>query len=134
MKNNDEMVFALDEFQQRYLEDLETKEWLERVIRKAGEEQFPLLKANIKGKDLNPILDDVVRDAREYGFEDDDRLLVRYGIYAVNNGVTPMDNPELAREIRKSETVALGIEDQIALADWAARNYEMFGMEVEWGE
>lgn len=54
------MVFALDEFQQRYLEDLETKEWLERVIRKAGEEQFPLLKANIKGKDLNPILDDVV--------------------------------------------------------------------------
>lgn len=134
MKNNDEMVFALDEFQQRYLEDLETKEWLERVIRKAGEEQFPLLKTNIKGKDLNPILDDVVRDARKYGFEDDDRLLVRYGIYAVNNGVTPMDNPELAREIRKSETVALGIEDQIALADWAARNYEMFGMEVEWGE
>ena len=56
MKNNDEMVFALDEFQQRYLEDLETKEWLERVIRKAGEEQFPLLKANIKGKDLNTVL------------------------------------------------------------------------------
>ena len=104
------------------------------LLERLGKSSFPFLKANIKGKDLNPILDDVVRDARKYGFEDDDRLLVRYGIYAVNNGVTPMDNPELAREIRKSETVALGIEDQIALADWAARNYEMFGMEVEWGE
>ena len=126
------MIFELDEFQQYHLDDWETKDWLEKIIRRLSEKQFPLLHANIDGKDLDPILDRVIADARKYGFENDDMILVRYGVYAVNNGVTPMDNPELAQEIRKSETVPLGIEDQVALADWAARNYELFGMEVEW--
>lgn len=132
MKKNDKMIFELDEFQQYHLDDWETKDWLEKIIRRLSEKQFPLLHANIDGKDLDPILDRVIADARKYGFENDDMILVRYGVYAVNNGVTPMDNPELAQEIRKSETVPLGIEDQVALADWAARNYELFGMEVEW--
>ena len=132
MKKNDKMIFELDEFQQYPLDDWETKDWLEKIIRRLSEKQFPLLHANIDGKDLDPILDRVIADARKYGFENDDMILVRYGVYAVNNGVTPMDNPELAQEIRKSETVPLGIEDQVALADWAARNYELFGMEVEW--
>ena len=126
------MIFELDEFQQHHLDDWETKDWLEKIIRRLSEKQFPLLHANIDGKDLDPILDRVIADARKYGFENDDMILVRYGVYAVNNGVTPMDNPELAQEIHKSETVPLGIEDQVALADWAARNYELFGMEVEW--
>ena len=132
MKKNDEMIFELDEFQQYHLDDWETKDWLEKIIRRLSEKQFPLLHANIDGKDLDPILDREIADARKYGFENDDMILVRYGVYAVNNGVTPMDNPELEQEIRKSETVPLGIEDQVALADWAARNYELFGMEVEW--
>ena len=132
MKKNDEMIFELDEFQQYHLDDWETKDWLEKIIRRLSEKQFPLLHANIDGKDLDPILDRVIADARKYGFENDDMILVRYGVYAVNNGVTPMDNPELEQEIRKSETVPLGIEDQVVLADWAARNYELFGMEVEW--
>ena len=132
MKKNDEMIFELDEFQQYHLDDWETKDWLEKIIRRLSEKQFPLLHANIDGKDLDPILDRVIADARKYGFKNDDMILVRYGVYAVNNGVTPMDNPEMEQEIRKSETVPLGIEDQVALADWAARNYELFGMEVEW--
>ena len=132
MKKNDEMMFELDEFQQYHLDDWETKDWLEKIIRRLSEKQFPLLHANIDGKDLDPILDRVIADARKYGFENDDMILVRYGVYAVNNGVTPMDNPELEQEIRKSETVPLGNEDQVAVADWAARNYELVGMEVEW--
>lgn len=126
--------FEIDEYQQRYLDDLETKDWLEKVIRALAEKQFPILKKNIQDKDLLPILEEVVQDARKYGFEDDSEILVRYGIYAANNNITPMNNPALAEAIRQSETVVLGIKDQIALADWAARNEELFGMEVQWEE
>lgn len=130
---NSEM-FELDEFQERYLDDLETQEWLDKVIRKLADQYFPGLKQNIQNKDLSDILKKVVEDARQYNFEDDSEILVRYAIHAVNSGVTPMDNPPLAEAIRKSETVFLGIRDQIALSDWAARNEQLFGMEVKWGQ
>ena len=41
-----------------------------------------------------------------------------------------MNTPVLAAAIRKSETVVLGIMDQIALADWVVRAHDLFGVEL----
>lgn len=126
-------MLELDDCQYRYMEDLETKDWLKSVLNTLGEKRFPKLKENVdklSKADLDRILGEVLKDAEEYEFIDDDELLVRYTMWSVNHQQTPMNTPEVAEAIRKSETVLLGIMDQIAIADWTARAYELFGVEV----
>ena len=126
-------MLDLDDCQYRYMEDLETKDWLKSVLNTLGEKYFPKLKENfnrLDTKELDRILSDVLTDAEKYDFIDDDELLVRYTMYSVNHKQTPMNTPELATAIKKSETVLLGIQDQIALADWSVRAHYLFGVEL----
>lgn len=126
-------MLELDDCQYRYMEDLETKDWLKSVLNTLGEKRFPKLKENVdrlSKADLDCILGEVLKDTEKYEFIDDDELLVRYTMWSVNHQQTPMNTPEVAEAIRKSETVLLGIMDQIAIADWSARAYELFGVEV----
>ncbi len=127
-------MLDLDDCQYRYMEDLETKDWLKSVLNTLGEKRFPGLKENLDNlpkADLDRILDEILEDAEQYEFIDDDELLVRYGIWSVNHQQTPMNTPVLAAAIRKSETVVLGIMDQIALADWTVRARELFGVQIK---
>lgn len=126
-------MLDLNDCQYRYMDDLETKDWLKSVLNTLGEKRFPKLKENLdklSQADLDRILDDVLKDAEQYEFINDDELLVRYSIWSANHQQTPMNTPELAEAIQKSETVLLGIMDQIAIADWSARAYELFGVTV----
>ncbi len=127
-------MLDLDDCQYRYMENLETKDWLKSVLNTLGEKRFPGLKEsldNLPKADLDRILDDVLKDAEQHEFIDDDELLVRYTIWSVNHQQTPMNTPELAAAIGKSETVVLGIMDQIALADWMVRAHALIGVQMK---
>ena len=125
-------IFEPEECQIEYTNDSETCEWLEETLRDLAEKHFPGLKENIDKQDMPAVLDKVIQDSRTYGFENDNNLLIRYAIYTINNGVTPMQEPEFAEAVKKSESIPIGLKDQFCLVDWAARNEELFGMKVEW--
>lgn len=124
-------MLELDDCQYRYMEDLETKDWLKSVLNTLAEKRFPGLKESLDTlpkADLDRILAEVLKDAEQHEFINDDALLVRYTIWSVNHQQTPMNTPEVAVAIRKSETVVFGVMDQVAIADWMARVYELFGV------
>lgn len=124
-------MFEVDSFQERYMDDEDDKRWLYRVLQDLAQSQFPLLKPNLdSNKDLNSLLDQVITDANNYDFIENDELLIRYALYAVNRNETPMQNPELKLAIEKSESVKIGIEDQSALADWVLRIHNLFGKQI----
>ena len=124
-------MFEVDSFQERYMDDEDDKSWLYRVLHDLADSQFPLLKPNLENnKQLSSLLDQVIIDANKYDFIEDDELLIRYALYAVNRNETPMQNPELKLAIEKSETIKIGIEDQSALADWILRIHNLFGKQI----
>ncbi|KAF1015297.1 hypothetical protein [Acinetobacter sp.] len=124
-------MFEVDSFQERYMDDEDDKRWLYRVLLDLANLKYPLLKPNLENnKDLSNLLDQVIADANEYDFLDDDELLIRYALYAVNRKETPMQNPELREAIEKSETIKIGIQDQSALADWVVRMKNLFNKQV----
>lgn len=124
-------MFEVDSFQERYMDDEDDKRWLYRVLLDLANLKFPLLKPNLENnKDLSALLDQVIVDANEYNFLDDDELLIRYALYAVNRKETPMQNTELREAIGKSETIKIGIQDQSALADWVVRMKNLFNKQV----
>lgn len=124
-------MFEVDSFQERYMDDEDDKRWLYRVLRDLADSQFPLLKPNLENNNqLSSLLDQVIIDANKYDFIEDDELLIRYALYAVNRNETPMQNPELKLAIEKSESVKIGIEDQSALADWILRIHNLFGKQI----
>ncbi len=124
-------MFEVDSFQERYMDDEDDKRWLYRVLHDLADSQFPLLKPNLENnKQLSSLLDQVIIDANKYDFIEDDELLIRYALYAVNRNETPMQNPELKLAIEKSETIKIGIEDQSALADWILRIHNLFGKQI----
>ena len=124
-------MFEVDSFQERYMDDEDDKRWLYRVLHDLADSQFPLLKPNLENnKQLSSLLDQVIIDANKYDFIEDDELLIRYALYAVNRNETPMQNPELKLAIEKSESVKIGIEDQSALADWILRIHNLFGKQI----
>ena len=124
-------MFEVDSFQERYMDDEDDKRWLYRVLHDLADAQFPLLKPNLENnKQLSSLLDQVIIDANKYDFIEDDELLIRYALYAVNRNETPMQNPELKLAIEKSETIKIGIEDQSALADWILRIHNLFGKQI----
>ena len=124
-------MFEVDSFQERHMDDEDDKRWLYRVLHDLADSQFPLLKPNLENnKQLSSLLDQVIIDANKYDFIEDDELLIRYALYAVNRNETPMQNPELKLAIEKSESVKIGIEDQSALADWILRIHNLFGKQI----
>ena len=124
-------MFEVDSFQERYMDDEDDKRWLYRVLHDLADSQFPLLKPNLENnKQLSSLLDQVIIDANKYDFIEDDELLIRYALYAVNRNETPLQNPELKLAIEKSETIKIGIEDQSALADWILRIHNLFGKQI----
>ncbi|WP_180005191.1 MULTISPECIES: hypothetical protein [unclassified Acinetobacter] len=124
-------MFEVDSFQERYMDDKDDKRWLYRVLRDLADSQFPLLRPNLENNNqLSSLLDQVIIDANKYDFIEDDELLIRYALYAVNRNETPMQNPELKLAIEKSESVKIGIEDQSALADWILRIHNLFGKQI----
>lgn len=124
-------MFEVDSFQERYMDDEDDKRWLLRVLHDLADEQFPLLKPNLENnKNLSDLLSQVLSDAQQYDFIDDDEILIRYALYAVNLKETPMQNPELREAIEKSETIKIGIEDQYSLADWVTRMHNLFNKKV----
>ena len=124
-------MFEVDSFQERYMDDEDDKRWLYRVLRDLADSQFPLLKPNLENNNqLSTLLDQVIIDANKYDFIEDDELLIRYALYAVNRNETPMQNPELKLAIEKSETIKIGREDQSALADWMLRIHNLFGKQI----
>ena len=124
-------MFEVDSFQERYMDDEDDKRWLYRVLHDLADSQFPLLRPNLENNNqLSSLLDQVIIDANKYDFIEDDELLIRYALYAVNRNETPMQNPELKLAIEKSESVKIGIEDQSALADWILRIHNLFGKQI----
>lgn len=124
-------MFEVDSFQERYMDDEDDKRWLYRVLHDLADSQFPLLKPNLENnKDLASLLDQIIIDANQYDFLDEDQVLIRYALYAVNRKETPMQNPELKEAIEKSETIKIGIEDQTSLADWVVRMQKLFNKQV----
>ena len=124
-------MFEVDSFQERYMDDEDDKRWLYRVLHDLADSQFPLLKPNLENNNqLSSLLDQVIIDANKYDFIEDDELLIRYALYAVNRNETPMQNPELKLAIEKSETIKICIEDQSALADWILRIHNLFGKQI----
>lgn len=125
-------MFEIDSLQERYLDDADDKRWLLRVLQDLADTQFPELKVSMEKNKANisSLLDQVLADADQYDFKDDNLLLVRYAIYAMNRNLTPMQNPELVAEVEKSETIKIGLEDQMKLADWVLRMYNLFNKNV----